>query len=269
MTETLTSDRMVKPNAGSVTDAVVINKARVSSGFVRVTVECRDPRFVEEFDHLGFDQWVRLFLPNEHSILEPPYGGLEGWYRRWTDAEPDRRPVIRNYTIRAARRIEDGWELDIDFVVHGSASGAVEGIAANWACSAQPGDRVALLDQGRIFAPADDDRPILIIADESGVPGVEGIARSLAGRPATYLLEVPHADDVRDLAADAQWLVRDSTAMPGRHLLERLAAMQISPDSYGYVVGEASMMLAARNMIKAAGVPKSRLDFCAYWRPLD
>ncbi|HEY9291026.1 MAG TPA: siderophore-interacting protein [Microlunatus sp.] len=268
MAESLTSDRSVKPAAGSVTDATVIATSRVSSGFVRLTIACRDPRFTEDFAYLGFDQWVRLFLPNERGILEPPYGGLEGWYRRWTDADPERRSVIRNYTIRDARRVDGGWDLDIDFVVHGSESGAVEGIAANWAHGARPGDRVSLLDQGRIFDPGDDGRPILIIADESGVPGVEGIARSLAGRPATYLLEVPHADDVRDLAATADWLVRDPSRMPGVQLLERLAATTISADCYGYVVGEASFMLAARNMIKAAGVPKDRLDFCAYWRPV-
>lgn len=270
MTESLASEQSIKPLRASVRDVTVLAARQISSGFVRITVANHDQQFADEFEHLGYDQWLRLFLPNQDGNCEPPYGDIEGWYGRWNAAEPERRTVIRNYTVRDARRSEHGgWEIDIDFVVHASGSGAVEG-AAGWAGAARPGDRIAILDQGRIFHVGDDDRPIVIIADETGLPGVEGIARSLAGRPARYLLEVPHADDVRELpGADPVWAIREPGSMPGTSLLPLVHALDVHPESYGYVVGEASFMISARNRLRSAGLTRDRLDFCAYWRPLD
>jgi NADPH-dependent ferric siderophore reductase len=267
MGESLVSNRLVEPRRASVHRFVVAGRRQVSPGFVRVTVAPTDAEFGDEFTDLGFDQWVRLFLPNQDGLVEPPFGDAEGWYARWKAADPQRRPVIRNYTIREARRSVTGWELDLDFVLHRSDTGRLEGTAARWASSAQPGDPVGLLDQGRIFDVADDDRPILIISDESGLPGVEGIARSLAGRPATYLIEVPDPEDRRDLAdAVPAWLVRDPHQRPGHHLLRRLASTVIDPEAYVYIVGEAGFMVQARDFARAAGIPKQRMDFCAYWR---
>lgn len=269
-TEELMSDREVKPARASVRDVTVRAAERISSGFVRITVGNDSADFGSEFKYLGYDQWMRLFLPNQAGTSVPPYGDIDGWYTRFQAGDPDRRTTIRNYTIRDARRSGEGWEIDIDFVVHAGRSGAVEGVAANWACHAAPGDRLAILDQGRIFTGAEKGRPIVVIADESGLPGVEAVARSLAGRPATYLLEVPHRDDVRDLpGAEATWAIREPGTMPGSAILDAVHALEVDPESFGYVVGEAAFMVRARNRLRSAGVPKSRLDFCAYWRPVD
>src|SRR4051794_17658292 len=142
MTESLVSDRLVQPRRASVHRFVVARRQKVSPGFVRVTVVPADFEFDDEFVALGFDQWVRVFLPNNDGILEPPMGDAEGWYSRWKAADPERRPVIRNYTIREARRTVAGWELDIDFVLHRGESGQIEGTAAGWAAAAQLGDPI-------------------------------------------------------------------------------------------------------------------------------
>ncbi|QGN31879.1 siderophore-interacting protein [Microlunatus sp. Gsoil 973] len=269
MTESLMSDRWVTPRRAQVETVSVLRSEPISSGFRRITVGNDDAGFGEHFSYLGFDQWLRLFLPNSAGILEPPYGDLDGWYSRWLSGEESRRCVIRNYTIRDARQNGDRWELDIDFVLHNGPGGEIEGVAARWAQEARPGDRIGVLDQGRFFDADDHHGPIMIIADETGVPGVEGIARSLAGRRASYLLEVPHADDRRDLAADdVTWAVRDPHLMPGATLLPAVRELSIDNTSYVYVVGEASFMLTVRNLAKAAGVPKDKIDFCAYWRPV-
>lgn len=268
--EELSSEVDIKPARASVRDVVVRAVQRVSPGFLRITVGSDDPEFHQEFSYLGYDQWLRLFLPNEDGTSVPPYGDIQGWYGRWNAGDPERRTTIRNYTIRHARRVAGEWELDIDFVVHQDAAGPVAGVAANWACNARAGDTLAILDQGRIFTHEPDDRPIVVISDETGLPGVEGIARSLAGRPARYLLEVPHADDVRDLdGADPVWAVRDPGSKPGSALLSTVTQGSYDPESFGYVVGEANFMVRARNTLRAAGLPKSRLDFCAYWRPAE
>ena len=39
-------------------------------------------------------------------------------------------------------------------------------------------------------------------------------------------------------------------------------------DDYLYVVGGASFMLTIRGPAIAAGVPKDKIDFCAYRRPV-
>ena len=281
MTESLTRTRPRKPEAARVAVMHVVTTARVGSGFMRVTLRTADGD-PDAFEPMGYDQWFRLFLPTAAGGLDLPHGDAEGWYTRWLALDESRRCLVRNYTVRAARRGASGWEIDVDFVVHASPeTGAVDGVAAAWALAARPGDTVGMLDQGIIFAaPESVDERILVLADETGLPGVEGIARSLArGARVTAVLEVAHSDDRRGLPGDAEldvrWIVRDDdSALPGRAALTALeAVIAEAGDSlprlagYVYVVGEASFVLAARALLRASGVPKDAIDFCAYWRP--
>jgi len=280
MTESLTRTRPRKPESARVAVMHVVATSRVSSGFVRVTLRT-DVDEPDAFEPMGYDQWFRLFLPTPSGRLELPHGDAEGWYTRWLALDESSRCLVRNYTVRAARPLERGWEIDVDFVVHLSAAGTVDGVAAAWALAARPGDTVGMLDQGVIFAaPESANDRILVLADETGLPGVESIARSIApGTAVTAVLEVPHADDRRGLATDAEldvhWVVRDDDSLlPGRAALSALDAViaaagdaLVERAAYCYVVGEASFVLEARTRLRAAGVPKDAIDFCAYWRP--
>jgi NADPH-dependent ferric siderophore reductase len=280
VTESLTRTRPRKPESARVAVMHVVAAARLSPGFVRVTLRT-DPDVPGSFAPMGYDQWFRLFLPTPEGRLDLPHGDAEGWYTRWLALEESGRCLVRNYTVRAARPLDDGWEIDVDFVVHLSAAGTVDGVAAAWALAARPGDTVGMLDQGVIFAePETTTERILVLADETGLPGVEGIARSIAaGTGVTALLEVPHSHDQRELPTaavlDVRWVVRDDhSALPGRAALTSLDAfIADAGDSlaeraaYCYVVGEASFVLEARTRLRAAGVPKDAIDFCAYWRP--
>jgi len=272
VTQQLTSGRAVRPREASVRRFVVHATTRPSPGFVRVTLASTGDGFEDDFEYQGFDQWFRLFLPGAGRRLALPAGPAEGWYSRWLRMDDAVRPEVRNYTIRSARRRGDRWLIDVDFVIHRSAAGAVEGAAAGWAASATPGDEVGLLDQGRIFNAPAGAHPIIVVADESGLPGVESIARSLGGRPARYLIEVTDASDIRQLpgvdaaAARIDWLVRPHAARPGSLAQAALAAERVAPSSYVYAVGEAKLALAARRIARTAGVDDERIDFCAYWR---
>ncbi|MFI8523040.1 siderophore-interacting protein [Promicromonospora sukumoe] len=264
---TLTSTRPLKPAAASVRTFEVVGSHAVSPGFRRVTLQSTGDGFEDEFEHFGHDHWFRLFFADVGQPLHLPFGAADGWYARLL-AMPDAiRPAVRNYTVREARRAGDRWQLDVDFVVHRDAAGQVDGAGARWAQRCRTGELVGLLDQGRIFNADEHDGAVLVIADESGLPGVEGIAHALGDREVTYLLEVPHAADRRALpAADVRWVVRDGGRPAGASALDALRATRVDPAAYVYVVGEASFTLAARAHCLEAGVPKSRVDFCAYWR---
>jgi NADPH-dependent ferric siderophore reductase len=275
MAEALASEKHVRPTDVRVQHLRVVRTERVSSSFVRVTVGSDgDGDF--EFTPVGYDQWLRLFLPTiECESAELPHGDADGWYSRWLGMPEDIRPCIRNYTVRDSRLTSNGWEIDVDFVVHRSpVSGQVEGVGANWALNAKPGDPLGMLDQGRIFAPEDANGQVVIASDESGLPGVEAILRSLGpDTRAIVVLEVPHADDIRPLVSaatvDVEWVVRehvDARALAGKLALGRLHNIALDARGYVYAVGEASFVLAARKRAQLAGLPKAAIDFCAYWR---
>ncbi|WXF90542.1 siderophore-interacting protein [Curtobacterium flaccumfaciens pv. flaccumfaciens] len=89
-------------------------------------------------------------------------------------------PHCANYTVAAYRLLADGTaELDIDFVVHLDHRGELEGRAAIWACAARPGEELAMLDQGCIFDVPAGTSEVVVAAEETGLPGVVGIAASL------------------------------------------------------------------------------------------
>lgn len=272
------SSKPERPKDGRVHALSVVRTERVSSSFMRVTLGGSGA--VEPvLRPVGHDQWFRLFVPNEHGALGLPDGTGDGWYRRWLRIPAAQRSVVRNYTIRQTRTVADGWELDADFVVHAGPGGEVDGPAAAWALGAQPGDVVGLLDQGMLFAPIDaaqaaaDGGRVWLVADETGVPGVEAILASLGGQvPVGCVLEVPHEDDRRALPAtadlDLRWVVRgESAALPGRAALAAFSGVELTSADYVYTVGEASMTLDVREVAKRAGLRKERIDFCAYWRP--
>jgi len=250
----------------------VARASRPSSSFVRITLTTDDARFAQTFEALGHDQWFRLFMPID-GVLELPYGDADGWYSRWLEMDEKVRGVIRNYTVREARRVESGWELDVDFVVHRSpVTGEVEGVAAQWALGAQPGDTAGFLAQACIFDAEHGAQHVVVIADESGVPAAEGISASLAADVrSTFVLEVPHHDDQRPLRADdrstVHWMVRDDDALqPGSVILEHLDGIELPIESYVYIVGEAAFVLAARASLLGRGIPKAQIRTCAYWR---
>lgn len=272
-TQELSRTRGTKPMDATVQRARVLGVQRVSPGFVRVRIGSVDGRL--DFTPCGYDQWLRLFLPGAGQGLHLPWGGAEGWYSRWLAMDEATRPTIRNYTVREARAVGDAdWEIDVDFVIHRGADGAVEGVAAGWALSARPGDELGFLDQGALLHAGDAcaSRHTYLFSDETGLPGVEGIAAHLPdGVRATAVVEVTHEQDRRAFPSEADldvvWVVRSDGTEPGSAIRAHVESLDLAPDSYVYAVGEASFALAARGRALACGVPKDAIDFCAYWRP--
>ena len=249
--------------------AEVLRSGSLTPNLHRVTIT---GAALADFPWLGFDHWFRLFLRQPHQdVFHLPKISGKGWWRQYLLISKAERPHCSNYTVGGFRPAER--EMDIDFVVHRDADGQLEGAAAIWALAAQPGERLALLDQGILFDPPADATEVLIVADESGLPAVTGILRSLprdtVGR---VIQEVPTALDQRDLdgpsGVQVTWLCRDdSSLVGGRKALEAVLALPpLDPAGYAFVVGESSLATGGRRHLHKLGLPKNRITFSGFWK---
>lgn len=250
--------------------ARVLRSERTTPSMQRVTVTGDD---LAEFGYLGFDHWFRLFVqrPDQDAFRMPDLDGKK-WWPTFLAIPEDVRPHCANYTVAEFRA--ESREMDIDFVVHTGADGEPEGRAAIWACAARPGDELAMLDQGCIFDVPEGTSEVVIAAEETGLPGVVGIAAALPRDAVGRIIqEVPTAGDVRELDAPAgvsvTWIVRADTehTVPGRAALAELQR-HVPADDHGYafVVGESTLATEGRRHLHRAGLPKSRITFSGFWK---
>ncbi|MFE2354737.1 siderophore-interacting protein [Streptomyces parvulus] len=260
----------------------VVRTRRLGPSLARVTFAGDDLR---AFHSDGRDQSLSLFLPHPgQSEPAVPLEQGDNWWQAWRELPDDVRAVMRSYTLRALRRDADGdtAEIDVDFVLHGLEPGAAleAGPAARWAASARAGDRVLLLgpavaDNRAIrFRPPEDTDLVVIWGDETAVPAACAIVESLpAGTRARVWLEVPHAEDVQDLAtaADAEitWLVRDTAGGGPEATLATLREARL-PDAerpYVWIAGESGCVKALRrHFVGERGIDRRRVTFVGYWR---
>lgn len=251
--------------------AQVVRSRRLSPAFQRVTITGPE---LDDFDFAGLDHWFRLFLPQDPQGPFPlPVVEGRTWWQPYLDIDEAVRPHCSNYTVADLRRTEGGTELDVDVVLHWDETGELCGGVAIWATSARPGDPLALLDQGVLFDPPADARELVLVTDETGLPGVRGIVRGLpADARGRIYVEVPGAGDVEDWPVPSGmsivWLPReDAHARPGALALAALQADPApSPESYAYVVGESALATGGRRHLVRAGLAKDRIFFSGFWK---
>jgi NADPH-dependent ferric siderophore reductase len=272
MARTNLASTRVKPADPGLLVLEVVRRERVSPHFMRVTLGRRDAgRFVA----MGFDQWFRLFIPVAGGGLERAPRKLDTVsYVRYLTIAKAERPVMRNYSVRAYRAEgADGPEIDVDFVLHGSAADGGAGPATAWAEGCAPGDVVALLDEGIGFNPPDGLTRVRLVADETGLPALAGVLASLPrDARGDAFVEVPAEEDRRALDAPegvaVTWVCRtDPHATPGTavHAAAEAAALPEEP-FFGWVVGESALVAGVRRHWVRAGVPKRHIMFCGYWK---
>ncbi|ACQ78377.1 Siderophore-interacting protein [Beutenbergia cavernae DSM 12333] len=272
MARTNTAAARVKPAVSELLTLHVLRRATVSPHLVRVTLGGGD---AARFRYLGFDQWFRLFIPvSQDSLARLPNKLDTIAYLKYLAISATSRPVLRNYTVRAYRADgPDGPELDVDFVLHGSAADGTAGPAASWAESCAVGDAVAIIDEGITFTPPEGLERVLIVADETGLPAVAGILASLPrGSRGHALVEIPSEADAQPLDAPdgvvVTWVARtDPHDVPGRAVLAAAQALPLGDEPfYGWVVGEQALPSALRRHWVHAGVPKHHITFTGYWK---
>jgi NADPH-dependent ferric siderophore reductase len=240
---------------------------------VRVTLD--DP-FAQLSGPLADTRRLRLEVTGTHPLtphmqrLELTAAELDGFtYAPGQDvmllvAAEGNRPVRRRYTIRRfdpARRL-----LTLDVVLHGDGPGE------RWVRSAQPGDRIeGIAPRGKITtSPAAEWH--LFMGDEAALPAIFAMTESLPGDSvATVVIEVPDAEDEQELSAPARtrvtWLHRLSGAAGEPAALASEAAEVELPPGAGqaYLLGEAKVVLALREVLAGRGIRPDQMSPKAYW----
>jgi NADPH-dependent ferric siderophore reductase len=151
------------------------------------------------------------------------------------------------------------------------------GAAAQFALDARPGDRVGFLDQGLAFTPDHPHDWTLLIGDETALPAIAGICRSLPrSARGLAIIEIPTAGDRQELSAppgmEISWIHRDESpeapARPGELALRALTTANL-PDGavHAHAIGESALATGARrHLVQQREVPKRNIDFVGYWR---
>jgi len=267
--------RLVKPETAGLVHLTVLRTAQLSPHWIRVTLGGGE---IERFRPLGYDQWFRIFLPlgGDQGLERIPAKANKLFgYLKYLRIPEGVRPVMRNYTVRAFRpaTAAAGAELDVDFVVHGSAEDGTAGPASRWAQSCHAGESVVVIDEGLSFNPDRGTDRVVLVSDETGLPAVAGICASLpADASGLAIVEVPSADDALDFARPAavsvRFIVREDAVKPGTLALQALrdAELPASP-FHAYIAGEQALATdGRRHLVGERGVSKDRVSFIGYWR---
>ncbi|MFE5409619.1 siderophore-interacting protein [Microbacterium sp. NPDC056569] len=267
--------RLVKPETQGLVHLTVLRTERLSPHWMRVTLGGGE---IERFHAMGYDQWFRLFLPlggDEGLERLPAKANKMLGYLKYLRIPDGVRPVMRNYTVRAFRpaTATAGAEIDVDFVLHGSAAEGTAGPASRWAESCRAGESVVVIDEGLTFNPDRGTDRVLLVSDETGLPAIAGICAALPSHATGLaIVEVPSADDALDFPHPAgvtvRWIVRDHDVKPGTLALQALRECTI-PDAaiHAYIVGEQALATEGRrHLVGERGVSKDQVSFCGYWR---
>ena len=257
-----------RPAHRRMLNLTVQERERVSPHFMRITVGGDD------FQHLersGYDQNGRVFFPGpgQEEVALP---STERWMLHNARQSAATRPRVRWYSIRRLR--PEISAFDIEVAIHEAAS-APPAPGSSWALSAQVGDKIAFLDEGRVYGPTPGATWQLLVGDESALPPILAILEQPGHTlPAEVYLEVPTDDDIRQgitvpEGTNLHWLPRnDESARPGALALQTVKDAQLpSGRFYTWTAGESALPTGIRrHLVNDRHVPKSDIAFSGYWR---
>ncbi|KNY06969.1 siderophore-interacting protein [Microbacterium sp. GCS4] len=207
------------------------------------------------------DEYFRVFFP-EDDQTEPnlPYPTDDGYWAFPDGVEP---APMRTYTVRDWDAAAN--ELTVDFVVHDG------GVAARWALRAQPGDVVGVNTPKGLYAPPDDIRWQLLIADATGLPAAARLAETAPADVRTrVVVEVASAEDELAIALPASvelhWVHGGNGHAPTR--IEEILRASELPDGPGYVwvAGETKATRGVRKHLRHdLRLPATEYKVIGYW----
>ena len=264
--------KIVRPVSTGLIHLTVLRTQRLSQGWMRVTLGGGD---IDRFTPMGYDQWFRLFLPlgGEAALERVPAkaNGLLG-YLRFLRIPDGVRPVMRNYSVRSFRAAtsDAGAELDVDFVLHGSAAEGTAGPASRWAETCHAGEHVLIIDEGLSFNPARGEDSVVLVGDETALPAIAGICASLpSSAVGSVIIKGPDLPDFPHPAGiEVVRMVRTDADVPGVRALAALRELELpSMPFHAYIAGEQALASGARRyLVGERGVEKDRVSFTGYWK---
>lgn len=218
-------------------DLVVLDRVDLPGPMVRVVLGGEE---LAGFASLGPEDHLRLLFPDGDAT------------RDYTPSEY--RPVGRS----------SGPELDVDFVVHGTA-----GPATAWASTAAAGSRLTVAGpRGSRLAPT-GFRNALLVADGSGLPALRRWIRAFAG--VLLVHAVVFGEDAEALLGyldEAEGTAATPQALGPQHdLLEVVRTQDVDGDTFVWAAGEAGALIPVRRYLKGdLGLPRQNLSLHGYWK---
>ncbi len=236
----------------------------VTPRLARITLTGAD---LAELPEIGPEPRCKVLLPPAPGarLVVPRAAGR--FWDAMNQLPARQRPVVRTYTVRAARRVER--EVDIDFVLHGDA-----GPASRWASAARPGDPIGLYGCLSSFQPPADTERFLLVGDETALPAISGIAAALPpGVEARAIVEVGGAEDEQPVRSPAAlrttWLHRGGAPAGTGDLLH--GAVRALPPfgerTYVWAAGESAMTRRVReDLVLRRDLTRQWVHLSGYWR---
>ena len=226
------------------------------------------------FRPLGPDQFLDV-LASPEGRTEPTVDATFTW-EQFAAMPAEEQPIGTYYAVRRWR--PDAHGLDLLFVLHGidgdGRDDGTAGRAAHWAAAAAPGDPVALWGPRAGYAPPTGTDRYLLLADDTGLPGVAAIIESLpAGTPIDVVAEVDAEEDRLALPDQpglrVTWCDRRGAA-PGTTtaLVDAVRAIDW-PDGTTYAWGgaESRAITAVRRRVRdERGRSHDAVSMTGYWR---
>ena len=214
------------------------------------------------FTSLGFDDHVKLFIPEPGAELVLPTMGPDGPV--FPAGAP--RPALRDYT---PRRYDDAdGILYIDFVIHDA------GPATTWAAQVRPGQVLGVGGpRGSFILPTEFDWHLLI-GDETALPAIGRRLEQLpANTRALVVAEIENAGEQLKFTSEAPfeviWVHRGGQrAGEATPLLDRLHSLSFPPgDYFAWIAAETQVARAVRQyLLIERGTDKQLLKAAGYWR---
>lgn len=180
------------------------------------------------------------------------------WIRMWF-ADGDKLHQ-RGYTL--VDPDPAAGSVDIEFALH-------DGVAANWARRARPGDTVEATVLGSNFhLPEPRPAGYVIVGDTASLPAINSLLDAIGETPAWVFLEARHDSDkelpVGGRNVDAEWVDRKND---GEGLIQRVSSTAFdAADHFGWVACDNRTTRAVAKVLRDDyGIPRKSIKAQAYW----
>ncbi len=235
----------------------VVRAERLRDRFVRVTFAGG----LERFRAVGPDQFVYVLLPP--SGRDDLTIGTDFAWSDFYEMPEAERPIGAYYTVRHHR--PERQELDCDVFLHDPA-----GPVSTWAATAARGAPAALWGPRTAWAPPPSTDRWLLVADETGVPAVEGVLDALPGGAAvTVVVELSDVAAVAHLDHAVTYVHRGRAAAGSTDLLvESVRSLDLDPTGlYAWGGAESRAMRDVRRHLRdTVGLAREQVSMTPYWR---